>query len=313
MSSNTISKQITEVLLAIASSETGRISRAVLEDHFARVAGAVLGSGLLEPDGDLTVTSVMSNEGEAPVALLWWPETSSFGYFDSSVGWIAVDPQRMESFRLNVPLFADRLLAPLERVGGANQVELVPGYIWEAGTYRLPQRKTPVPIWIARCLASPSGEKLFVAAARRRPSPGLRLVINLGDQIAAKLPRAPGHEIVDVLSVMDSSDGAMIDANILSTLLAHGPDVTGPVHMSAEGGSITVHGETHLFSGGKQRAVVRILLEAWQAGSPTCLTDAVLTTVEAGDSVRRLSELFKGHPTWKEIIREKAGRCWLVV
>ena len=118
MSSKANSRQVFDALLAIAATETGRISRGVLDDHFAMVAGDVLATGLLEPEGDLTVTSMTGNEGEGPVALTWRPETGEFGYFDSSVGWVVSDPRRLKSFRLNVPLFADRraaICAPARR------------------------------------------------------------------------------------------------------------------------------------------------------------------------------------------------------
>jgi hypothetical protein len=34
---------------------------------------------------------------------------------------------------------------------------------------------------------------------------------------------------------------------------------------------------------------------------------------ECGPSMKRLKDLFRGHRTWQEVIRESGSNCWLEV
>jgi hypothetical protein len=39
----------------------------------------------------------------------------------------------------------------------------------------------------------------------------------------------------------------------------------------------------------------------------------ILEEAECGPSVKRLNNLFNGHPTWQEVIWESGSNCWLEV
>jgi hypothetical protein len=75
---------------------------------------------------------------------------------------------------------------------------------------------------------------------------------------------------------------------------------------------ITVHGKDYAFTR-KQRSVVRHLVEAFEAGSPRCLTAKVLEEAENAPSVNTLGKAFSGRTDWREFIAEKDGTCWIFV
>ena len=56
-----------------------------------------------------------------------------------------------------------------------------------------------------------------------------------------------------------------------------------------------------------------MLAGAWLAGDPFLPVARVPEEAECGASVKRLKDLFGGHPTWREVIRESGTTCWLEV
>ena len=86
-----------------------------------------------------------------------------------------------------------------------------------------------------------------------------------------------------------------------------------PLWHSADFGLIRVNGRDYRFVGTKHRRIVRQLVEAHQAGSPICLTAAVLAEAECGDSVNTLAKAFSGRQDWRDFIKEEAGNCWIAI
>ena len=56
-----------------------------------------------------------------------------------------------------------------------------------------------------------------------------------------------------------------------------------------------------------------MLAAAWIAVDTFLPVARVLEEAECGASVKRLKDLFGGHPTWREVIRESGTCCWLEV
>ena len=79
--------------------------------------------------------------------------------------------------------------------------------------------------------------------------------------------------------------------------------------MAADGAAVTVHGKRFAFRGSKQRIVIRRLYEAWEAGSPDCLTAEVLEAAGYSGGVNTLAKAFSGRTDWREFIAEEHGRC----
>jgi hypothetical protein len=74
---------------------------------------------------------------------------------------------------------------------------------------------------------------------------------------------------------------------------------------SADFGEVTWGDQKFVFAGPAQRAVIRVLWQAWEDGNPV-LTQA---TIQAEAEVEsRLDQLFRGHPAWGKLIYKPGGR-----
>jgi hypothetical protein len=139
------------------------------------------------------------------------------------------------------------------------------------------------------------------------------VVISLDPAERLRLPFLAGQEVVALLDVVDHEDGLAVAPEILAARLLTGPSHKGPVWVSGDGGVLIVHGAWHEFTGGKQKLAVARLAAAWLAGNPVLSVSYILEEAECGASVKRLKDLFSGHPTWHEVIRESGSNCWLEV
>lgn len=113
-----------------------------------------------------------------------------------------------------------------------------------------------------------------------------------------------GHEFVALADVVAHEDGLAVAPEFLTARLMKGPSHKVPVWVSGDGGVLIVHGRWHEFTGGKQKIAIAMLAEAWLDGDPVLPVTRIIEEAECGASVKRMKELFGGHPTWKEVIRE---------
>ena len=120
------------------------------------------------------------------------------------------------------------------------------------------------------------------------------------------LSRSPSPHVRKLLSArtrVDHEDGLAVAPDILAARMMKGPDHKGPVWVSGDGSVLGVHGRWHEFTGGKQKVAVSMIAGAWLAGDPFLPVARVLEEAECGASVKRVEDLFEGHPTWREVIR----------
>lgn len=164
-----------------------------------------------------------------------------------------------------------------------------------------------VGIWVARGLTTPAVFEEFRQLVGCRPADGLRVVLFLDLLDRHRFRFIRGHEFVALADVVDHEDGLAIAPEILSARLLKGPSHKGPVWVSGDGGVLIVHGKWHEFTGGKQKiAVSWDARQAWLDGDPVLPVARILEEAECGPSVKRMKNLFDGHPTWQEVIRRAA-------
>jgi hypothetical protein len=124
--------------------------------------------------------------------------------------------------------------------------------------------------------------------------------------------RLPGHEIVVVRDVLDHGLGIVIDSAILAARIdGEHKRRDGAIWHSADFGLIRVNAKDYRFTGSKHRQIVRQLVEAYQTGSPICLTASILVEADCGNSVNTLAKAFSGRQDWRDFIKEEAGNCWI--
>jgi hypothetical protein len=299
-----------KLALQLAASDTGTVSRATLSRHFGGEAQRLMALEILTPDGHATTVATSEDD---PTAVIWSSERSQFEQFSLEDGWVPLSHDELQTYSLEFRRLAEILVGELDLEPKGQFAEIRPGQLWDIGSCRLPRRAQRVSVWVARRLHIPEIWEDFVSAARERPPSRLRLVVALADTDQHPTKYLANHCIAAVSSLVSAINPFEIDGDVASTRMGQPSGEGRSVHLSADGGVLTVHGKEYAFRGLKHRAILRQLYEAWDRGEPRCLTEKVLLEAESGETVRRLSRAFKGHRNWFEVIKEDDGFCWLEV
>ena len=311
-SSSRIDPPARRLLSAIAGTRDAWVSGLALAQM--RGAGrALIDAGLLVPHGSSACVVAEDDLDDTPAAVIAHPLTGRAGY----LGHASWQEERHGALRrvhaLDMMAAARRVVSGLDCTLESEPVAHLKGTALEFGTARLPRRTARVGVWVARGLTRAEGFEAFRDLVQRRPSGGLRVVIVLDRPARKPFPFVRGHEFVFLEDVVNHEDGLAAAPEILVARLMMGSDHKRPVWVSGDGGVLIVHGKWHEFTGAKQKIAVAMLAEAWLDGDPVLPVARVLEEAECGPSVRRLKDLFAGHPTWREVIRESGSNCWLEV
>jgi hypothetical protein len=307
-----LDQQTIDILLSVIETPHAVVTSAALDGFYAAKAPALKASGLLELKDHRRAAVSLADHDDEPVNLSWSPEHRGYGYFSPSAGWVSVSDSQMASFGISFEKLFKCLLERLDISTRAAPTVLLPDLLWEIGEVRLPGRGKRVPLWIGRRLADTKVWCRFAETVRARPAPGLRIVLSLtsADRLPAQIHQ--GHSIIAVRDIVDHASGLLVDPDLLAARVATGTTSTDAlITMAADGASVTVRGKRYAFSGSKQRAVIRQLYEAWEAGKPECLKAEVLENAEYSSSVNTLTKAFSGRTDWRDFIKEEHGRCWM--
>ena len=294
--------------LSLAGSTDCRISRSVLTDHFGEEAEWLISKGLLAAEGH--VTSI-ATEDDASVAVEWSSRLDCYGYFSETDGWVSIANDQLTMFSLQISPLIRQLTTQMDLSPSNNLTELAQGLIWELGTCRLPGRPKRVSVWAARRLNDPAVRNRIEQLRKDRPTPDVRLVLYLAEGEDPGLPFIANLSIMAVGSVVSVANPLEIDPDIVAARLLNKLDSPADLPVSADGGHVRVNGKEYVFSGSKQRAIIRILYVAKFRGELRSSTIQVLDEAGSSESTRRLARAFKGHKDWHEIIKEEGGSCWL--
>ncbi|WP_156116110.1 hypothetical protein [Paracoccus sanguinis] len=311
-SSSRIDLGARRLLLSVAGTRHAQVSAMALE-HSPRPGKALMEAGLIVRRGSAMSIVAEDDLDDTPTSVICHPTTGELGHLGNVVWQEEQASARRRVYALDMVAAARRVFARLDCSLGDNPVPYLDGAVLDFGTARLPKRNARVGIWVARGLTTPAVFAEFRKLVARRPADGLRvvLVLDLPDRDRFQFIR--GHELVAVADVVDLEDGLAVAPEALSARLLKGPSDTGPVWVSGDGGVLIVHGRWHEFTGGKQKVAVAMLAEAWLSGDPVLPVARILEEAECGRSVKRLRDLFSGHPTWHEVIRESGSSAWLEV
>ncbi|MCI5076820.1 hypothetical protein [Oricola sp.] len=298
------------LLSSIAGTRDARVSAMALA-HMRGAGHALMDAGLIVQRGSVMSVVAEDDLDDTPTSVIAHPITGQHGHLGNAAWNDEQTSARRRGYALDMEAAARRVVARLDCSLGKDPVPYLDGAVLDFGTVRLPKRRARVGIWVVRGLSVSGALDKFRQLAARRPSEGLRLVISLDPAKRLCSPTMKGHEVVPLEDVVDHEDGIAANPEILSARLLTGPSDQGPVWVSGDGAVLIVHGERFDFKGTKQKAAVRMMAEAFISGEHRLSTDAVLEAAGCGRTVRRLSELFKGHPAWKRVIFQVAASCWI--
>lgn len=280
-----------------------------LSNQFGAEAALLKALGLVRPEGHVSTAETRAGD---LASVVWSAERGGYGYFSLEEGWVDLSPDEASVFTLDVQKLAVRLTEDLEVRPAGGFVELLPGTLWDLGFARLPKLTKRVSIWVTRRLHDPDVRDGLYQAALNRPPGDLRLVLNLSNAEISGWTLA-NQVVASASSLVSVAEPFKIDAAITSARLRMPVGTADEVKLSADGGHLVVQGRTYRFRGLRHRAIVTQLVEAWKDGEPRLLTQSVLTEAGCALSVRRLANVFRGHPDWHDVIKEEAGFCWLQV
>lgn len=309
-SSSRIDRAARQLLSSIAGTTNARVSAAALA-HKRRGGKQLIDAGLLVPHGCAMGVVAEDDLDDALTRVMCHPITGRPGYLGNAAWQDEANSADRRVHALDMAAAARRVVARLDCSLGEECVPYLDGAVLEFGTARLPKRRARVGFWIARGLTASRRFEQFRHLAARRPADGLRVVLSLDPGDPLRPPALRGHEFVALADVVDHEDGLAVCPEILSARLLTGPSDKGPVWVSGDCAVLIVHGERFDFRGMKQKAAVLMMAEAFIAGERRLSRDAVLEEAGCGRTVRRLSELFKGHPAWNRVIFESGASCWI--
>lgn len=309
-SSSRIDLAARRLLSSIAGTRDARVSAIALA-HMRGAGKTLMDTGLLLQRGSAMAVVAEDDLDDTLTSVIAHPITGQHGHLGNAEWHDERVSARRRVYALDMAAAARRVVALLDCSLGKDPVPYLDGAVLDFGTARLPKRRARVGISVARGLTTPAVFEDFRQLAARRPSEGLRLVISLDPAKRLCGSTMKGHEVVALEDVVDHEDGIAANPAILSARLLTGPSEQGPVWVSGDGAVLIVHGERFDFKGTKQKAAVLMMAEAFIAGEHRLSTDAVLEAAACGRTVRRLSELFKGHPAWKRVIFESGASCWI--
>jgi len=280
-------------------------------DHYGVGGKQLIAAGLLVRHGSAMALVAEDDLDDTLAKVMTHPIDGRHGQLGNVAWQDEADSALRQAYALDMSVAARRVLARIDCSLGAEPVSYMGGAVLDFGTARLPRRTARVGMWVARGLTAARRFEQLRELAVRRPPEGLRVVISLDPAERLRPPVLKGHEFVALADVVDHEDGLAVHPNILAARLLRGPLHEGAVWVSGDGAVLIVHGERFDFKGSKQKVAVRMLAEAFNSGDRRLSTEAVLEEAACGRTVRRLSELFKGHPALKRVIFESGASCWI--
>lgn len=300
------------LLSSIAGTRDARVS-AMAMAHMRGTGKTLMDAGLIVQHGGAMSVVAEDDLDDTLTSVIAHPITGQPGHLGNA-GW---QDERVSTRRriyaLDMAATAMRVVARLDCSLGKDPVPYLDAAVLDFGMARLPKRRARIGIWVARGLTTPTIFQEFRQLVGRRPPEGLRVVLFLDPPERYPPCIIRGHEFVALEDVVEHEDGLAVAPEVLTGRLLKGPSHKGPVWVSGDGGVLIVHGRWHEFTGGKQKIAVAMLAEAWLDGDPVLPVARVIEEAECERSIKRLKDLFGGHPTWKDVIRESGSNCWLEV
>ena len=286
----------------------------VMADHFPEEGRVLLDQGYLS-EGPMTtiVPDRWSDELGDMVEAKWDPETRTYGYFNVSamgVEWINPPEEDLKTYDINLDWMADHIRDLIGIESTVQARAIIPKLFWELGHIWIGRQKSAV--FLAQNLSGLQEFDRVYDALLDWPgkSPGVILTNDAPERRHAELPG--GHRILSLKDiVVETASGCEMDMELVHGTLK-GTQVskkTGPLNYSVDYSSITVNGREYTFTGGKQRRVLKILIQAWKTGNPKCRTMSVMAQAET--TAETIGQLFHKRSDWKDLIGYGGGYCWI--
>lgn len=299
-----------DLLLRILETKAGKISGAMIRANFAEAGDALLKTSLLVKVGQTDVVPSMDEYEDEPTQVAWSPEHESYGHLGSNGQWVSVALEETFLYGVKMETFFANALVNFERVSPQISAPLVRDRLWDLGAVKMEGRRKPVSVWFCRRLFDLGYRAAIEEMMNKRPPADVRVILT---STAAGLDvQAAGQVVVGLKDVFATADDIAINPAIVSKrLLVLPASAHKPIRHSVDYGKIYIGEEAYSFPGVQHRAILKILVDAYNRNDPVCLTAKVLEEVGAGPKTTNLARAFSKNKHWKKFIKEEGGQCWI--
>lgn len=302
-----------ELVLKMMEAEQHRMYGFFMEDHHHMEGAALVDRGiLLEGPLNMIIPDRWGDDMDSK-EVDWNPETRTYQYWTSfGGGWVDAPEQDMKTYDLNMNWTFSHLS---ELIGIGEDVivrEIVPNLLWELGSIWSGRRKATV--FLSRNLSYSKDFDRVHDGLAKWSGKAAGVVLSLAVPASRHDQLPGGHQILSLKNaIVETPTGYKMDIDLLNGALKGGRQALDnePIAYSADFSSVTINGRTFIFTGGKQRDVLEVLIRAWRFGEPKCRTGVVLEKV--GSKAKSISQLFNHHPDWNDLIGYGGGFCWLKI
>jgi len=309
------SRKAMELVFELCEIPRPAIMATILAHHFPEAADELEGTAAF-PTWELVFVTVADDHGiGVPVTVEWVPEINSYGYFDSSAGWVPVDTAELCRYPLDLDWMLRTVRAALGYPPSSRPVALVPDLLWDLGKTWVGKRKAS--ILFARRMAYPVAVGPIIKALDRRGSPGPTLLLTSSFKPLEHLRLPRRCRMLSVWECMaQESDRFGFDMEVLDGTLHGAQPVAdgdgGGFEHSADYRVVRVGEQEFRFRGEKQRRIVEYLHQRWQDGQTRVSVAELIADLELPANTR-LRDLFKGHDAWGTLLGYERGTVWLVI
>ena len=300
------------MLLQVVETRTAKVQASVLRQVSPRATDQLLEAKLMVASGHIPVVTAMDDYEDEPIPAEWCAERRQYGYNNSIGRWVAVDAKEIAALAVDYPLLFAKMLVDFERAAPARPISLIDSVAWDIGTIQLKGAKFPVPVWFARRLSDPAVWRKVGALLGRRPPDEVRVILTSTPGDRFPVAASKKNIIISVTDVAKAPGKLAISPQAVGARVFPGEaQHRFPIDHSDDYGIVWLRGNPITFKSPKQRRLLSVLFDAYETGSKTCLTEAVLYEAGYKDKTNSFSKVFSGREDWRLFIKYADGNCWI--
>ena len=253
----------------------------------------------------------MADHDYLPVGVTWRPEVGGYAYFSPSAGWVKVDNEHLNRYRVDFRWVLQNVARQIRVLRTIEPRCLVDDHLWELGPAWIGHRRHMTPVWLGRRLGHPAILRAATSALRERANgrTGLLLITGIGLPSYVTMPGKP--VVASIRSCLAAGAGFSLDAGILASLLGGNVPARGqePLEIIGDGRTVWFYGEKYEFPrGDTQRRVIVHLYEKYLEGVYAVPAAEIIADLNLGEKIR-IDKLFKGSRAWNSLLTMRSGLC----
>ena len=308
---NPLSPAAVDLLLKLLDLPEPVLSGPALADFHEAGGKELIAAGLLVPDGHETVDGNREHD-DTPVEVGPSDNSADLGYFNPRIGWVTVNPERLNRYRVStlevVARLAQRSPPRSPSVTGERE------YIWDVGTRRLANRRRRVTILLLRCVADPAIWNRVKRELANQPTIG-RCVL-LCSPAPDRLPddRQYGHALISLCDVLIAEGSFGLDLGVIAARLeqvTNPATAAEPLVVMGDGHEARLYGNIYRFpKGDAQRRIIVALHKRYLVGERKVPTAVIVSELDLPDRAR-IRDYFKHRrpPVMGQLLWEEGGLC----